>query len=141
MTFGQKKMTDVLTIIPQRPPFVFVDEIIYADEQSAEASYVVKEDCPLVSNHILPLAGVLEHVAQSCAARIGYLQSAQNEPIRIGYIGAVKKITLNRAPSVGEHLVTKVTLLDSVMDISLLQCDTFVEDQMIAQTTIKLALV
>ena len=88
----------------------------------------------------LPLAGVLEHVAQSCAARIGYLQSTQNEPIRIGYIGAVKKIELKRIPIVGERLLTKVMLLENVLDISLLQCDTFIEGELIAQTTLKLAL-
>jgi predicted hotdog family 3-hydroxylacyl-ACP dehydratase len=141
MTFGQKKMNEILQIIPQRPPFVFVDKVVYVDEQSAEINYTITEDCPLVDNKQLPLAGVLEHAAQSCAARIGYLQSTQNEPIRIGYIGAVKKLELKRVPAVGERLVTKVTLLESVLDISLLQCDTFVEGELIAQTTLKLALV
>lgn len=133
-------MSDILHIIPQRPPFVFVDEVSFADEQRAEICYTITEDCPLVNNHQLPLAGVLEHVAQSCAARIGYLQSTQNEPIRIGYIGAVKKIELKRIPIVGERLLTKVMLLENVLDISLLQCDTFIEGECIAQTTLKLAL-
>ena len=133
-------MSDILHIIPQRPPFVFVDEVSFADEQRAEICYTITEDCPLVNNRQLPLAGVLEHVAQSCAARIGYLQSTQNEPIRIGYIGAVKKIELKRIPIVGERLLTKVMLLENVLDISLLQCDTFIEGELIAQTTLKLAL-
>ena len=141
MTFGQKKMNDILQLIPQRPPFVFVDKVVYADEQIAEVNYTIKEDCPLVEDNQLPLAGLLEHAAQSCAARVGYLQSTQNEPIRIGYIGAVKKIELKRMPTVGERLVTKVTLLENVLDISLLQCDTFIEEELITQTTLKLALV
>lgn len=141
MIFGQKIMNEILQIIPQRPPFVFIDKLIFADESGAEVTYVVKEDCPLICDKKLPLAGILEHVAQSCAARIGHIQSSQNEPIRIGYIGAVKKIELFRSPSVGECLTTKVKLIDCVLDISLLQCDTYVADELIAQTTIKLALV
>lgn len=133
-------MSDILHIIPQRPPFVFVDEVAYADEEGAEVYYTITKECPLVDDDRLPLAGVLEHVAQSCAARIGYLQSTQNEPIRIGYIGAVKKIELKRIPIVGERLLTKVMLLENVLDISLLQCDTFIEGELIAQTTLKLAL-
>lgn len=141
MISGQKMINEILQIIPQRPPFVFVDKLLYANELGAEVNYVVKEDCPLIANHRLPLAGILEHVAQSCAARIGYIQSSKDEPIRIGYIGAVKKIELFRSPNIGECLTTKVTLIDCVLDISLLQCDTFVADELIAQTTIKLALV
>lgn len=133
-------MSDILHIIPQRPPFVFVDEVAYTDEEGAEVYYTITKECPLVDDDQLPLAGVLEHVAQSCAARIGYLQSTQNEPIRIGYIGAVKKIELKRIPIVGERLLTKVMLLENVLDISLLQCDTFIEGELIAQTTLKLAL-
>ena len=134
-------MNDILHLIPQRPPFVFVDKVVYADEQDAEICYTITEDCPLVEDHRLPLAGVLEHAAQSCAARVGYIQSTQDEPIRIGYIGAVKKIEVKRIPTVGECLLTKVTLLENVLDISLLQCDTFVGGELIAQTTLKLALV
>lgn len=134
-------MNDILQIIPQRPPFVFVDEVLYADERGAKVRYVITKECPLVNDNKLPLAGVLEHVAQSCAARIGFLQNQTNQPIRIGYIGRVKSIEVLRNPKVGELLTTEVNLIEEVFDISLLSCTTRVEDEVIAQTTIKLALV
>lgn len=133
-------MSDISHIIPQCPPFVFVDEVAYADEEGAEVYYTITKECPLVDDDRLPLAGVLEHVAQSCAARIGNLQITKNEPVRIGYIGAVKTLALKRMPKVGERMRTKVMLMESVLDISLLQCDTFIEGECIAQTTLKLAL-
>lgn len=134
-------MNNILDIIPQRPPFVFVNEVVAINGTSAIISYRVAADCPLLSNSRLSIAGVLEHVAQSCAARIGYLQSQNNQPIRIGYIGGVKSIEVLRNPQVGELLTTEVELTEEVFDISLLSCTTRVEDEVIAQTTIKLALV
>ena len=134
-------MNNILDIIPQRPPFVFVDEVVAINGISAVLSYRVATDCPLLSDGYLSIAGVLEHVAQSCAARIGYLQSQTNQPIRIGYIGGVKSIEVLRNPLVGELLTTEVELIEEVFDISLLSCTTRVEDDVIAQTTIKLALV
>ncbi len=134
-------MNSILDIIPQRPPFVFVDEVVTINGISAVLSYRVATDCPLLSDGYLSIAGVLEHVAQSCAARIGNLQSQTNQPIRIGYIGGVKSIEVLRNPKVGELLTTEVNLIEEVFDISLLSCTTRVEDEVIAQTTIKLALV
>lgn len=134
-------MNSILDIIPQRPPFVFVDKVVTANGMSAILSYRVSPACPLLSDDYLSIAGVLEHVAQSCAARIGYLQSQTNQPIRIGYIGGVKSIEVLRNPQVGELLITEVELIEEVFDISLLSCTTRVEDEVIAQTTIKLALV
>lgn len=134
-------MNSILDIIPQRPPFVFVDEIVTVNGLSAILSYRVSPSCPLLSDGYLSIAGVLEHVAQSCAARIGYLQSQTNQPIQIGYIGGVKSIEVLRNPQVGELLITEVELIEEVFDISLLSCTTRVEDEVIAQTTIKLALV
>lgn len=134
-------MNSILDIIPQRPPFVFVDDVVTVNGLSAILSYRVSPSCPLLSNGYLSIAGVLEHVAQSCAARIGYLQIQTNQPIRIGYIGGVKSIEVLRNPQVGELLITEVELIEEVFDISLLSCTTRVEDEVIAQTTIKLALV
>ena len=134
-------MNSILDIIPQRPPFVFVDDVVTVNGLSAILSYRVSPSCPLLSNGYLSIAGVLEHVAQSCAARIGYLQSQTNQPIRIGYIGGVKSIEVLRNPKVGELLTSEVNLIEEVFDISLLSCTTRVEDEVIAQTTIKLALV
>lgn len=134
-------MNSILDIIPQRPPFVFVDEVVTVNGLSAILSYRVSPSCPLLSDGYLSIAGVLEHVAQSCAARIGYLQSQTNQPIRIGYIGGVKSIEVLRNPKAGELLTTEVNLREEVFDISLLSCTTRVEDEVIAQTTIKLALV
>ena len=134
------KLPDILTIIPQRPPFVFVDRMLRASMEQVQVVFLVTEACPLVEDGCLRLAGLVEHAAQACAARAGWLQQVQHQAIRIGYIGAIKQIEATRLPQIGETLTTTATLIQEVANISLLECVTCVGDEQIAHTTIKLAL-
>lgn len=86
---------DILSLIPQRPPFVFVSRLLTADEQRAVAEFTIPADCPLLQGERFPTAGLLENMAQTCAARIGYLQVAQQQPVRIGYIGALNPLEVH----------------------------------------------
>ena len=73
--------------IPQRPPFVFIDTVLTVDAEQAVTQFTIPADCPLVVDGVLPLSGLMENAAQTCAVRAG--QSAGN---KIGYIGAVKQL-------------------------------------------------
>ena len=127
---------EILAYIPQRPPFVFVDALEEVDTGMARTRFTIPADCPLVSDGVLPIAGLMENVAQTCAARMGH--EAGN---KIGFIGAVKAMEARRLPRVGETLTTEVRLIQEVMNISLMECTTRVENDIIATTTLKLAIV
>lgn len=121
---------DIETYIPQRPPFVFIDTIEETNLNGARTRFTITDQCPLVQNGILPLAGLMENAAQTCATRIGN---------RIGFIGAVKQMEVTRFPHVGETICTNVTVLQEVLNISLVECITLVNNEVIATTTLKIA--
>ena len=125
-----------MAVIPQRPPFVFIDTLEEVSETMARTRFTIPADCPLVADGVLPLAGLMENVAQTCAARMGH--GAGN---KIGYIGAVKAMEARRLPRVGETLTTEVRLIQEVMKISLMECTTRLDEDIIATTTLKLAIV
>lgn len=127
---------DIVSWIPQRPPFVFIDTIVEADECCAVTQFTVSKTCPLVEAGSLSLAGLMENAAQTCAVRAGV--SGGN---RIGFIGAVKQMETNRLPKIGEMLTTRVVLLQEVMNISLIDCTTYIDEELIATATLKLAIV
>ncbi len=116
--------------IPQRPPFVFIDTIDELSNTVARTRFTIPADCPLVTDGILPLAGLMENAAQTCAARAGD---------RIGYIGAVKQMEVHRFPVIGETLHTEAQLVQEVMNICLMEVKTFIADELIASTTLKIA--
>ena len=125
--------------IPQRPPFVFIDTIVEMSAEHAVTQFCISESCVLVDEGQLTLAGLMEHAAQTCAARAGWVQRQQGQPVKIGYIGAIKQMEAARMPRVGETLTTEAKVLQEVLNICLIECTTRVGDEMIATTTLKLA--
>lgn len=127
---------DIAQFIPQRPPFVFIDAIEEISNERAITHFTIPADCMLVDQGCLSLAGLMENAAQSCAVRAGY-----NGNNKIGFIGAVKQMKVTRFPRIGEQLTTEVVLMEEVLNISLIECTTRVGDELIATTTLKLAIV
>ena len=64
--------TNILSYIPQRPPFVMVDEIIDSGEKKTCSKFLIKEDNIFVENGFLKEPGLVENIAQTAAARAGY---------------------------------------------------------------------
>ena len=61
----------ITQLIPQRPPFVMVDRIVSCDVTDAVAEFTVREDNIFLDDMLLSPAGIIENMAQSCAARRG----------------------------------------------------------------------
>ncbi len=122
--------------IPQRPPFVFIDTVEALDAALARTRFTVVSDCVLVTDGALPLSGLMENAAQTCAVRAGYAGGN-----KIGFIGAVKQMEVTRIPHVGETLTTEAKLIQEVLNISLVECTTRVNDEVIATATLKLAII
>lgn len=120
----------ILSFLPQRPPFVFVDSIEEVNASFARTRFTIPANCPLVSENILPLSGLMENAAQTCATRAGNT---------IGYIGAVKQMEVKRFPLVGETLTTEAVVVQEVLNISLMECTTRIGNELIATTTLKIA--
>ena len=121
---------NIASYIPQRPPFVFIDTIDELSENRACTRYTISEICPLLSDGILPLSGLLENAAQTCSVIAGN---------RIAYIGAVKLMEVTRFPKVGEMLQTEAIVTQQMLNISLIECTTCIQDETIATTTLKIA--
>ena len=121
---------DIEDFIPQRPPFVFIDTIESVAEKVARTRFTIPAECPLVVDNILPLSGLMENAAQTCATRAGD---------KIGYIGAIKQMEVTRFPHVGETLTTEAVVVQEVLNISLMECTTRIGDELIATTTLKIA--
>ena len=112
--------TSVSGILPQREPFVFVDRLVRYDDRETVTSFTVPAGHLLVEDGHLTASGILENMAQSSAARIGYLcKYILHVPVRIGYIGAIRKFRVHRLPAVGETLTTTIILREDVFDICL----------------------
>ena len=128
-------------ILPQREPFVFVDRLVRYDDREAVTSFTVPAEHLLVEDGHLTASGILENMAQSSAARIGYqCKYILHVPVRIGFIGAIRKFRVHRLPAAGETLTTTIILREDVFGITLTDAVVRVGEEIIAEASLKTAL-
>jgi predicted hotdog family 3-hydroxylacyl-ACP dehydratase len=64
---------NILSLIPQQPPFVMIDQLDHSDETVTRCRFTVKAENVLTINGQFTEAGLLENIAQTAAARAGYM--------------------------------------------------------------------
>lgn len=132
---------DILDLIPQRPPIVMIDTFLGIDANDvAQAALTVLSNNIFVENNLLQEPGIVEHIAQTAAARAGYLFKINNEPIILGFIGSVDKLKIYRLPNIGERLITSISVISEIGDITMISAQTVVEKELIAECRMKIFL-
>lgn len=115
------KSLDVGEFLPQKPSFVLVGRLIDYDEEttSVRTSLKVTDDTAFVENGRFQCAGIAEHIAQSCAARKGFMDWLNGEPVKTGVVGEVKQMKVYYLPRVGDELFTDITPRSEFMGVLL----------------------
>lgn len=135
------KDIDIREIIPQRPPFRMVDRLLSYDKTVSEATLLLRPD-NIFLDDTFQTAGIVEHIAQTCAARIGYYNKyILHRDIVIGYIGAIRQLDVKRPPSAGEELLTRIEVLSSAFGMTLVSAVVSTsQGELIADGEVKIAL-
>lgn len=123
------------TLLPHRPPMVCVDRIRKMDEHSVESSFLVQGDFLFVDQGHIQMAGLLEHAAQTAAARGGLL----GDPGRVGFIASFKNVRIHHLPSIGSELTTTLTLVQHVLDMDIYHFRTMVNEKMATDGEVRIA--
>lgn len=132
---------DVLEIIPQRPPFVMIDRLTHFDEVTTATAFAVRADNIFVDDGVLTASGLIENIAQTCAARMGYVNRyIYKRTVKLGFIGAIRDLRILRTPRIGEQLVTTITTLEEVFSMTLVQAEVRAGDEVLVSAQMKIAL-
>ena len=67
------KTINILELLPQRPPFIMVDKLLYFDEVRTNTCLTVRADNIFVDDDTMTATGLIENIAQTCAVRLGYI--------------------------------------------------------------------
>lgn len=107
--------------IPQHPPMVMINKIIDCNEQEIITEFEIEDGTIFVKNGCLQECGIIENMAQSAAAMTGYLAKQNQQDIKRGFIGSVKKINIKRLPKINTNILTKVKVITQVMNANVVQ--------------------
>ena len=136
-------MTDTLSIedyIPRRPPFVMVDRVLTDDEKLTRTSFLVKEDNLFIEDGLLQAPALVENIAQTAAAGAGFKAIHQNQPVKVGFIGAIKNLVVFGLPAVGKTLVTETRVGNKVFDVSIVEGTLTCEGEILVSCEMKIFL-
>ena len=129
---------NIISFIPQRAPFVMIDEIIYSDDTTTRAKLLVKEDNIFVVSGVLKEPGMVESIAQTVAAREGYISKLENKPVRLGYIGAISKLSITGFPKVNEDMITEIKIEKQFFNVILITGKIYCNEIIISQCEMKI---
>lgn len=130
----------ILDLIPQRPPIVMVDKFYGIEENSSYTGLAVTADNIFVEHNKFKEPGIIEHIAQSAASRIGYICQQNNIPVPLGFIGSVDKLIIHSLPPIGEELYTEIKIIQEVAEITLIGATVKSGNNLIAECRMKIFL-
>lgn len=139
-TEAELRGIDVHTLLPQQEPFVMVGSLTQFDGTTTSTETLVRPDNLFVDNGVLRTTGMIENIAQTCAARIGYYNKyILKAGVQIGVIGAVRKMKVSGHPHVGQQFRTTVTVVEELLGMTLANAEITCEGKTLATAQIKLA--
>ncbi len=131
---------EVHELLPQQEPFVMIDRLVGFDATTTVTETDVRPDRFFIENGHWTAAGLVENIAQTCAARIGYVNKyILKRGIEIGYIGAVSGLRILETPAVGTMLTTRVVVMEQVLGMTLAKAQITCQERLIAETQMKIA--
>ena len=127
------------TILPQQSPFIMIDKLIRCDNVITETTFLLSNDNLFIYNGVFQESGIIENIAQTCAARMGYINSVINSiEIKVGFIGAIKELSIHSLPKTGDILNTSIEVKNEVLNFILIDAKVKVNNTLIAECEMKI---
>lgn len=132
---------DIHELLPQQEPFVMVGRLVHYDDVLTTTLTKISDGNIFVENGVFTPSGVIENIAQTCAARIGYINKyILKKGIQIGFIGAVRDLYISRLPKTGEEITTSISVIEEIFGMTLVSASVKVGDEVIAESEMKIAI-
>ena len=112
-----------------------IDNILKSDDDVFVTDFLVRADNIFVENGVLRETGLMENIAQTSAARVGFCLAGVNVPI--GVIGGINQFELHFLPKVGQTLVTTIRVVAGVANALVVDSTVFCEEQLVATCSMK----
>lgn len=111
---------DIHELLPQQEPFVMIGSLVHFDKTLTITETEVRQDNIFVDEGNFSASGLMENIAQTCAARIGFVNKyILKKGIQLGFIGAVRNFEVLELPKVGDVMTTRVEVKEEVFGMTL----------------------
>lgn len=131
---------DVHELLPQKEPFVMIGKLTHFDMRKTVTETIIVPNNIFVNDGYFGAFGLIENVAQTCAARIGYINKyILKKSIQIGFIGAIRNMEIFTLPKVGDLITTTVDVQEEIFGMLLARAVITCDENQILETEMKIA--
>lgn len=131
---------DIHELLPQQEPFVMIGCLRHFDMVKTVTRTEIRSDNIFVEDEKFTAEGIIENIAQTCAARIGYINKyILKKGIQLGFIGAIRNMNLYRLPETGEVIETTIITVEEIFGMTLVTATVKVGEEIIADSEMKIA--
>jgi len=117
-----------------------IRRIVQLDAVRTTCEMDILPDNIFVEDGRFSASGLIENIAQTCAARIGYINKYMlKKSVQIGFIGAIRKLEVFDLPKVGQQISTIVEVKEEVFGMTLASAKVVQGDHLLASTEMKIA--
>lgn len=132
---------DIHDLLPQHEPFVMIDRLVHCDQVKTTTQLEVKTDNIFFEEGHLTSSGLIENIAQTCAARMGYINKFMlHDKVKLGFIGSIRNLEIRRTPVAGERLTTTIEVMEEVFQMTLVNASIVSGEETIVTAEMKIAL-
>lgn len=114
------KDIDVHTVLPQQEPFVMIGSLTHFELGTSTTETLIRDNNIFVDGGHFSASGMMENIAQTCAARIGfYNKYILHKDVQVGFIGAVRNFRIYGLAPVGTVITTRVDVIEEIFGMTL----------------------
>ncbi|MFM2306813.1 MAG: hypothetical protein RLZZ367_1482 [Bacteroidota bacterium] len=128
----------LIDLIPQKPPFVLISTLQTVTESNSVTTFSIDATHVLCNEGCLTVGGLMENIAQTAAAKMGYECDLLGKKIPVGFIGDVRDFTYTRLPKAGEQIETEIVINHQVFDVSIITGSVKLNGETIATCKMKI---
>lgn len=133
----------ILQLIPQRYPMVMIDRLVSCDEKQAVSQLEVRQDNIFLDERGMTASGLMENMAQTAAARTGWLmlnKEGTSKKVPVGVIGSIKNFKIYFQPETGSLLETTITIEHEVLMATVVKGKVEVNGKLAAESDLQIFL-
>lgn len=134
------RQIDIHELLPQQEPFVMIGRLTHFDERQTVTETTISDKNIFADQGRFSASGLTENIAQTCAARIGYVNKyILKKGIQVGFIGAIRQLEITSLPKVGETITTTVGVVEEIFGMTLAKATITCNGEAIVKAEMKIA--
>jgi len=117
-----------------------IEKLLHSDPELTRTSFRISTDNVFVEHGIFKEPGLLENTAQTAAAGAGWQAKLQHKAVEKGYIAVVKNWEIFALPVINDEIITEVTVITRILNITVIEGKTWCNDVLIARCEMNLSI-